>query len=107
MPTDSEFVEKLLNATQEGRVDWLPTAIEKQFAAAFSGKWTVLVDQSRKDPDQYWLTLKDSDGQEMLTIFTADDRRISLVFEAARRQALKVDVALADVIKELDKPPKG
>jgi hypothetical protein len=106
MPTDSEFVQKLLQATEEDRVDWHPAAVEKRFNAAIGGKWTVEVDEHATDPSIHYLTLRDSQGQELLTIGHWVDEAIPRLYEAARRRAFKVDDALSEIMRDLDKLSK-
>jgi hypothetical protein len=106
MPTDTELLEKLLQSTQSGRIDWEKTAVDDQYSASFGGKWTVLIDRSTKDRDFYWLTLRNANGDELLEVNSMQDIRVPEIFFAAKRRALKVDEALADVIKDLDKPIK-
>ena len=98
MPTDSEFVQKLLQATERGQVDW--------HLAAVGGRWTVQVDEHTTDPSIHYLTLRDSQGQELLSIGQWEHEAIPTLYEAARRRALKVNDALTEVIRDLDKLSK-
>jgi hypothetical protein len=50
--------------------------------------------------------MQDSTGETMLRINDSDDARISDLWELARRYALKVDDAIADLLKELDEPQR-
>jgi hypothetical protein len=52
------------------------------------------------------LDMQDSTGETMLRINDSDDARISDLWELARRYALKVDDAIADLFKELDEPQR-
>jgi hypothetical protein len=102
--SDYELVSKILDATEFERIDWQKTAVEAQFAAAFGGKWTVTIDKSTNavgEPD-FWLSLQNAEGETILAI--DDDSRLPRLFELARRHALKVNAAIADFLKELDKP---
>src|ERR1700689_2840324 len=89
--------------TERDRIDWQKTAVEAQYAAAFGGKWTVLIDQSAESdtPDRFWLSLQNAEGETILKI--DDDSRLPRVFELARRKALKVNEAISDFLKELEK----
>jgi hypothetical protein len=98
---DIELVTKLMQATETGRIDWQKTATSDRYAASFGGRWTVVIDYNANSEHRYFLALKDSEGQEVLRIW--DDLRLSNLFESARRKALKIDEAIADVLKELDK----
>ena len=106
MPTDYEFVQKLLQATERGQVDWHLAAVEKRFNAAVGGRWTVQVDEHTTDPSIHYLTLRDSQGQELLSIGQWEHEAIPTLYEAARRRALKVNDALTEVIRDLDKLSK-
>ena len=52
------------------------------------------------------LTLKNSGGEEILRIFYSDEARLSLLFDLARRQAVNVNQAVADCLREFDSPSK-
>lgn len=97
---DAEFVYRLTQSTDAGKVDWKATATPDQYAAAFGGKWTVTVDKGIPEggPEVFWLAINNADGEEMLRIYGVDG-----LFEKARRRALKVDEAIQDIFKELDK----
>jgi hypothetical protein len=103
-PGDAELVSKVLDATEAGRIDWQKTAIQAQFAAAFGGKWTVTIDKSTNAVGEpsFWLSLENAEGETILTIDA--DPRLRRLFELARRHAFKVNDAIADFLKELDKP---
>jgi hypothetical protein len=100
--SDSELISKLIEGTQESRVDWQKTAMEDQYAVSVGGKWTVVIDKAPKS-ESFWLDLKNSEGEDILTIYDSDDSRIGLLFHLAKRHALKVNDAIADLIKELEK----
>jgi hypothetical protein len=105
-PTDAELVWKLVDSTQKGRINWQKTAITDQYAAAFGGKWTVTVDKADGGRETvYWLSLNDAGGHEILRIGDNEDSRMPQLFEMARRHALRVNEAVADLLKELDQPP--
>lgn len=102
-PTDAELVGKLMDASENGRVNWQKTAVTDQYAAAFGGKWTVTIDKSTVDnEDYYWLSINNAEGEEILKIFGSEDKRVERLFEVARRHALRVNEAIKDLIKELD-----
>jgi hypothetical protein len=105
--TDAELIKKLMDSTDEKRIEWRPTATLDQYAAAFGGKWTVILDktQSSQGSDNFYLSLSDREGQELIRITDDEDPRIAILFEKARRRALKVDDAIEDVFKELDNLP--
>ena len=107
--SDHEFVNRLLGATIDGKIDWEPTAQGSAYTASFAGKWTVAVTAifigiatSGIESYRYALTLRDSEGALLLNIDDEHDNRIGELHELARRRALKVDQALEDLFKELD-----
>jgi hypothetical protein len=111
--SDQEFVNKVLVATLNDKIDWQPTAQADRFSASFGGKWTVLVTATfdRYGPPpaaqpfyDYDLTLRDSAGEQILRIDSEHNDRISELHELARRRALKVNEAIEDFMKELDEP---
>lgn len=109
MASDAELVQKILDSTYKGRIDWQPTAIADQYTTAFGGKWTVTVDENvrRGTNETFWVFgLNNENGEQILRITSDEDMSIQRIYEAARRQALRVDEAIADVLKELDEPPK-
>ena len=99
--SDTELVYKVLEATEQERIDWQKTAVDAQYAATFGGKWTVLIDKSldSSKPDHFWLSLQNAEGETILEI--RDDNRLGHLFELARRHALKVNNAITDFLKEL------
>jgi len=50
------------------------------------------------------LELKNSEGETMVRFYESDDVRIPVLQESARRHALKIDEALAGLLKEIDRP---
>jgi hypothetical protein len=100
--TNNEFVGSLVAATQQDRIDWQPTGLPQEFSASFGGKYTLLVRSSFGPRCQ--LDVKDSEGTTIVRIDQDEDLRISELYEMARRHALKIDEALADLLSEIDKP---
>jgi hypothetical protein len=101
---DAQLVTRLLDATKQGRIQWEKTAIDDQFVASYAGKWLLRVDRGTRPSirDLYWLTLANSEGDEILKLYSTDFPPVTDLFETARRNALKVDQAIADLLKELD-----
>jgi hypothetical protein len=103
MATEKDFalVRFLLASTKDGRIKWEPTAKENQYASSFKGKYTVTVDKGRdRDGDDlYWLSLIDSDGRELLSLYDAEvGGQISNLFYGAARASLDVDKAIDEII---------
>jgi hypothetical protein len=97
---DKELVTRIISSTENGKIDWQKTAVGAQYAASFGGKWIVLID-SAGEGERFWLTLQNSEGETLLRIDEHSDYRLANLFEMARRRALKVDDAIADLLKEL------
>lgn len=102
--TDAELINKLVDSTARGQTNWQRTATEDQYAAAFGGKWTVTVDKSMDQHGDatFWVAINNAEGQEILRIRGYDTERLPELFEMARRHALKVNEAIADLLKEID-----
>jgi hypothetical protein len=103
--TDAELIDKLLQATGEGRVAWERADVQDRFVARYAGKWTLTIDRS-SDPDNgylaYWLALSNARGEEILKVYSSDEEQLGRLFELVRRRALKVDEALSDLLKEIE-----
>ena len=102
--TNYEFLERIIVATEQEKIDWQPTGSPREFTASFGGKWTLLVSQEFIGNAPCALSVKDSEGDTIVRIGTADDPRVDALHEMARRHALKIDDALADLLNEIDKP---
>jgi len=106
-----EFFEGVLSKTRAGRIRWQPTADESEYIAAIGGQFTLSVSQYADEDfhphTRYALILKDQDGR-LLTRVTSidvgiDTEGIRELYETARRQALKVDDKIDQVLGELSK----
>lgn len=105
--TNLELMNSLIVATEQDRIDWQPSGTVDQFTASFGGKWTILFDKNQDDEgEHYWLDVKTSEGETIVRLTERDDSRIPALFESVRRFALKIDKALADLLKEIEGPPK-
>jgi hypothetical protein len=95
---DSQFLDYLSTATDEGNIRWQPTASEDQFTASLKGKYNVVVGRGRGGS---WLKMSNDQEQVMLFIANEDDPgdRVEHIFNGARRVALDVDAAIDDIIK--------
>lgn len=101
---DAELIAKLLHATEAGKLGWENTATTDQFAASYGGRWTLTVDKSANENQaamDYYLTITNSEGEEVLRIWDQPNNVLPKLFEQARRHALKVDEALGDLMKEI------
>lgn len=105
--TNQELINSLVVATEQDRVDWQPSGTVDQFTASFGGKWTLLFDRTEDTRGMsFWLDVKTSEGETIVRLTPQDDNRIPALFETVRRHALKIDEALADLLKEIEGPPK-
>jgi hypothetical protein len=102
--TDDEFLSRIYNATLDDRVDWQPTANDNQFSASFAGKFTLLATQGFfHDGGTHSLVVQDATGESILRILSERDDRVAQIYELARRQALRIDEALNELLNEIDK----
>jgi hypothetical protein len=105
MMDNTDLVIKLLDATKQGKIDWRPTAKTDEFTASFGGKWTLLCRQFATGSQIVErLSLQNAAGEELLSIRDSDISNVTRLYEMARRYALKVDEAIADLMKEIDEP---
>jgi hypothetical protein len=103
--TDAELITKLLQATEEGRLNWEKADVQDRFVAKYAGKWTLAIDKGFDAENEYltyWLALSNAGGEEILKVYSADEARLDRLFELARRRVLKVDEALSDLLKEIE-----
>jgi hypothetical protein len=102
-----EFVKQLLEATQQGRLSWAPTARPDEFTTSFKQPISVIV--GRVSEDHYTFRKLDDAEREMLKLeykessadFADPAEVVMELFEAARRQALQVDEVIDDILEEL------
>jgi hypothetical protein len=98
---DHNLVDRLLSNTQNGKTEWLPTALEREFTTSFRGKYGVLVGAS-EDEDFAWLKITDPDGTVLHRLTSNDNDNLLPLFEFARRSALHVDQAIDSILGELE-----
>lgn len=103
---DSKFIETLVEATRAGRMKWETTAGDDEYATSFKGKFSVLT--NKRSPDSYGVRVVDFAEREMLEYHGREDELgfrvwnlIRDLFDLARRNALAVDEAIDDFIKEI------
>ena len=103
---DSKFISALISATEQGRVKWELTAVEDEYTTSFRGKFSVLTKKAA--PDWYGVRVLDPGEREMLEYhgqpndLSYDDwTALRNLFDLARRNALAVDEAIDDFIKEI------
>lgn len=106
-----EFFQGVLSKTKARRIRWQPTAEESEYIAALGGRFTLSIARLERPYSlphtAYALALKDEDGRELMSV-TGDDQGVGYVeiqelYEAARRQALRVDEKIDTVLGELSK----
>lgn len=100
---DVELVAFLREGTEKGKIEWKPTANKDEYTASFRGKWSVTVNEvSSSLGDLLWiLRVADTDDREMLRLSSSEYGPIEYLFDLARRAALKVDLAIADILDSL------
>lgn len=114
MPNDKivTFFELLKKLTNNGNMQWSVTSDDDIYQSSFSN-YSV---QISKCPDEngepdYFITIFDSNGETIEHLQPSDISppyrkpylEFSELFEITRRQALGVDQALDDIIKEMKK----
>ena len=99
-----EFFEGVLSKTRAGRIRWQPTAEDAVYIAAIGGQFTLSLWRYEAN---HGLALKDHDGRVLTTITSDSDgiheNDIRDLYETARRQALRVDDKIDQVLGELSK----
>jgi len=98
------FFEGVLSKTRAGRIRWQPTAEESDYIAAIGGQFTLSISSDRYECT---LLLKDQDGRALTAVRGTDagiePMEIRELYETARRQALRVDDKIDQVLGELSK----
>jgi hypothetical protein len=106
MAVPSELVNTILARTREGKLSW-----EELSSSGFLtrvGQTMIVIDRSRSDGVPY-LRITDESGKVLETIefpVVSDDsveELLSILYELARRQALRVDETLSDLQRSLDR----
>lgn len=104
---EKELLDQLLEKTKRRTIAWEPTAIKDEFVATFRGKFSFTIRRT-SNPDleawDYRITMRDQENREMFTLYDSTPdlaRFLPELFEEARRTALKVDEALAEVLEDL------
>jgi hypothetical protein len=110
---EEQFYLEVLNKTMVGRIRWEKTAEEQTYIASMGGKFTLSITESPftnlygVEAVENILTLTDSDGRVLTRVSTRDSNvekpALRELYEAARRQALKVDEKLDLVLEQLRK----
>jgi hypothetical protein len=108
-----EFFQGVLSKTRAGRIRWQPTAEDTTFIAALGGQFTLSVwEYENRDADifpftRYALTVKDRDCRVLTTLTSSEsgivEDDVRELYETVRRQALKVDDKIDQVLVELSK----
>lgn len=105
MANVQEIIPKLLERTDQGKINWGPTASEDTFAAVI-GNWSVSVAIPRHIA-MPTIRIHDGSGQllEQLSLSRSDANYRSLqeLHRKAKRNALGIDRQLEGLLAELDK----
>ncbi len=106
-----ELAMQLIRATEEGRLAWRPTARIDEFSTTIQDRYSVLV--SKELSGAFYLQLLDEDGRELFQVSItreyvakwthppAERDPIQRLFDLARRNALRVDQAIDEVLEGL------
>jgi hypothetical protein len=101
---DLQLVAQLIEATNNGRISWEPTATPDEFTTSFRGKYSVIV---ANQGSLYTFRMLDDSGREMLKLeynseyYSDHLSAVERLFELARRTGLRVDQAVDEILHEL------
>src|SRR2546422_7471938 len=100
MATDKEIklVEQLLDKTRKRILSWEPTAEEDEFFSTLGGNVSFTV---RQGDTRVFLIMRNERDRMLLSVDSFDVDEVSKLYAEARRQALKVDESLDDVLDQL------
>jgi hypothetical protein len=94
---DHVLVQFLKEETENGKINWEPTAENDQFTASFKGKYSATIDMTNDGAD-YSLVLTDTNGRVLLRLNRWEDQFIEPLFHEVRRRALNVDAAIDEIM---------
>jgi hypothetical protein len=92
---DLELIQFLSKGTEDGQVQWQPTAEADQFVTSLRGKYGVRIG---KVGNLFYLNMRDLDDRELLSVSSEESYFVEALFDSARRAALKVDEAIDDIL---------
>jgi len=103
--------EEILTRTKQGRLPWEPDVSGTTLLAAIKGKYSLVLrpytalDSYGAEFGSPSLIMKDASDRELVTITTSTDGvpgdALQDLYEVARRQALKVDEQVQDLLSDL------
>jgi len=105
------LLDEILAKTTAGRVPWEPSVSGDTLLAAIKGKYSLIlkpytgIDSYGNEVGLPSLVMKDASDREILTV-TSDLDGVNMdalteLYETARRQALRVDQQVEDLISDL------
>jgi len=111
--TYQRMIGSLTTRTLDRSIEWRPGSSKWEFVASFKNSSLTIRDTGDPDGTEYTVALLDSEGTEVDSFSVSvreeeeqeDFEVIGQLFRIARRQALKIDEALASIQEELDSPP--
>jgi hypothetical protein len=92
---DLELVQFLMKGTITGQVQWQPAAESDQFVTGLRGKYVFRIG---KVGNLFYLSMRDSDDRELLTMSSDEAYPVESLFDTVRRSALKVDEAIDEIL---------
>ena len=102
---DTQLIEGLIRATQEGKVRWIPTAKLREFTTSFLGKFSVVVAETPPSAGEaspsYELTLSDETSGTVLDRIVGPSVGPLLELAQSNLHADR-DRAIDDILEELD-----
>ncbi len=106
MPVPAELVDTILARTREGKLTWEELSLSSFLARV--GQTLIILDRPRGE-NLPFMRITDEVGKVLevieAPISNPDESTelLSVLYELARRQALKVDETLSDLKRSLDK----
>jgi hypothetical protein len=95
---EARLVDQLLDKTRKRSITWEPTAKDDEFVSTLSGHVSFTVGSWRETDV---LTMRDELGRVLLTVDSDSTAQVSKLYVEARRQALRVDESLDNVLDQL------
>jgi len=94
---DIEFVQYLLQSTQEGKIRWEPTATTNEFVSSLKGKYKVILKQISSTR---YMSMLDTEDRQLLSVGSDEYGPVWDLFDTARRVAYDVDSAIDEILRD-------
>lgn len=111
-PKNKELIERLIDNTDQGKLQWEKTNRSAQFMACMSKVDILVMHDLSLNKITYTFAIETKEGstidfikasEKESTIFVSDDFiLLSNIYEKARRNALNIDKTIDDILGELN-----